>query len=158
MGCCWGQGQRGPGSYASHKCGNVARDPSLLTLTCTLNPTPNPKPLLNAGSKPKAKHEPSTLAVANLHPKPSLSPCRLEALYLLTLNPKHQTHKPKLSPKTPQPSHRRKKGLFCVCSAHPPPPPFPPPPPRRRRKDVPFHRKGGKDVLFHGETFIVVPL
>ena len=41
----------------------------LLTLTCTLNPTPNSKPRLNAVSKPKAKHKPSTLT--NLHPEPT---------------------------------------------------------------------------------------
>ena len=35
------------------------------------------------GSKPTAEHESSTLT--NLHPKPFLSPCRLEALYF---NPK----------------------------------------------------------------------
>ena len=65
---------------ASHKPYNVGRLPFFVTLTCTLNPTPNPKRRLNAGSKPKAEHKPSTLT--NLYPKPSLSPCRLEALYL----------------------------------------------------------------------------
>ena len=71
-----------------------------LTLTYTLNPAPNPKPCLNAGSKPKAGHKLSTLA--NLHPKPSLSPCRLEALYLLILNPKLTSLK--LNPKPQNPT------------------------------------------------------
>ena len=55
----------------------------LLTSICNLSSTPNPIPRLNAGSKPKA--EPSNLT--NLHPKPSLSPCRLEALYLCIPKP-----------------------------------------------------------------------
>ena len=45
--------------------------------------TPDPKPRRNAGTKPKEEQKPSTLK--NLHPKPSLSPCRLEALLF---NPK----------------------------------------------------------------------
>ena len=61
-----------------------------------LKPTPNPKPRLNAGYKPKAEHKRSILT--NLHLKPSLSPGRLEALYLF-LNPKPQTQKLKLYPK-----------------------------------------------------------
>ena len=63
--------------YATHKPYEVAPALFLLTLEYTLKPTPNPKPRPNAGSKPKAEHKPSTLT--NLHPKPSLSPCRLEA-------------------------------------------------------------------------------
>ena len=45
----------------------------------------------------------------NLHPKPSLSPCRLEALYLLTQDPKPKTRKLKLDPK-PQNPHNHPTG------------------------------------------------
>ena len=75
-----------------------------------LKPTPNPKLRLHAGSEPKAEHKPSTLT--NLHLRPSLSPCRLEVLYLLTKarNSKLKSSGQTLNPKTPQPPHRPHRG------------------------------------------------
>ena len=80
VGWCWGRPGVTRKPYASHKPYN-ARAPAFIDLNRYFAPyTPNPKPRLNlnAGSKPKAEHKPSTLT--NLHPKSSLSPCRLEAL------------------------------------------------------------------------------
>ena len=68
-----------------------------LTRTCTLNRTPNPKPRLNAGSKPKAEH---TLQIL---PKP------LSTRSLIPLNRKPKTHKLKLNPK-PQNPHNHPTG------------------------------------------------
>ena len=51
----------------------------LFNFSLCFNPSPKLKAPLNAGSKPKAEHKPSTLT--NLHPKPSQSSCRLQALY-----------------------------------------------------------------------------
>ena len=48
--------------FASRIPYNVARAPVLINLNLYfLNPTPNPKPRLNAGSKPKAEHTPHIL-------------------------------------------------------------------------------------------------
>ena len=41
-----------------------------VTLTCTLNLTPNPKPHLTAGSKPKAEHTPQILPKPLVDSKP----------------------------------------------------------------------------------------
>ena len=63
----WGRGQgtETAGIFckpcASQKPFNVAR-----ALICALNPTPNPKPRLTAGSKAEAEHKPSTLAEPRL--------------------------------------------------------------------------------------------
>ena len=79
--------------FASRIPYSVARAPVLInTLTCTLNPTPNPKPRLNAGSKPKAEH---TLQIL---PKP------LSTRSLIPFNRKPKTHKLKLNPKPQNPT------------------------------------------------------
>ena len=83
----WGLGggpgsQRGPkilGKPETKKRSASARAPFCLTFPMCFNPSPKLKAPLNAGSKPKAEHKPSTLT--NLHPKPSQSSCRLQALY-----------------------------------------------------------------------------
>ena len=62
-----------------------------------LNRTPNPKPRLNAGSKPKAEH---TLQIL---PKP------LSTRSLIPFNRKPKTHKLKLNPK-PQNPHNHPTG------------------------------------------------
>ena len=74
---------------------NVARAPVLIDLNLyTLNPTPNPKPCLNAGSKPKAEHTRQS----------SLSPSTRS---LIPFYCKPKTHKLKLNPKPQNPTTTR---------------------------------------------------
>ena len=83
----------GQGSHASHKAHKIAPVPAFFDLNCTLSPTPNPKPHLNASSKPEAEHEPSTLT--NL---------ALADRSLIPFNSKPKTQKLKLNPKPQNPT------------------------------------------------------
>ena len=79
-----GQGTETAGIFckpcASQKPFNVAR-----ALICALNPTPNPKPRLTAGSKAEAEHKPSTLANLDLYMPVWMSDVRVAVLVAVTL-------------------------------------------------------------------------
>ena len=113
----WGDAGGRPGltrkPFASRKPCNVAPAPVLSNLiTCTLNPTPNPKLRLNAGSKPRAEHTPQ------IFPKPLSTRSRIPSyripktqkllLYPIPQNPT-TTHRGKRDP-TPHTTGIRTRG------------------------------------------------
>ena len=96
--------------YASHKPHKIAHAPVKITLTCTLNPTPNLKPRLNASSKPKAEHEPSTLTNLALVDRSKIPfNSKPQKTQQLKLNPKPQnpTTTPQGEERPHTPHHRK---------------------------------------------------